>query len=242
MSKANSRKLTRKQRLFLTYLFGRAKGNAAEAARLAGYSPDYAKDIAYQNSTKLYLSERIEARANAIEMSEKEAQGILAAIGRGSLEDFITLDDEGSPYHDFLKAQERDAFANLKKLKTKKTKLYKADSEDVEEVTETEIELHDPIRAVTTLGRWKGWERKPGENPEEIALVNSFREKAEEIQAEIYERSKQFWTIKQVMGAMIGSNPEWQQYEPALRKHGLLLEESVNLIEDECERSTTDRQ
>ncbi len=55
-----SKKLTTKEQLFvMEYL---ACNNGAEAARRAGYSERTAKEIAYENLTKLHIKDAIEAK------------------------------------------------------------------------------------------------------------------------------------------------------------------------------------
>lgn len=59
------KKLTDKERIFCHQYI--VDWNGARAAREAGYSEEHAKDIAYQNSTKLYIQQYIAFIKNNIE-------------------------------------------------------------------------------------------------------------------------------------------------------------------------------
>ena len=65
----NIRKLSDRQERFIVEYLGCA--NAAEAARRAGYSENTAKQMGYENLTKPYLKQAIEAKRNEI-MSDSE--------------------------------------------------------------------------------------------------------------------------------------------------------------------------
>ncbi|MCH9648837.1 MAG: terminase small subunit [Deltaproteobacteria bacterium] len=62
-------KLTEKQRRFVEAYMGKAKGNATEAARIAGYKGSYStlKQVGAENLTKPYLREAIQERVDADE-------------------------------------------------------------------------------------------------------------------------------------------------------------------------------
>lgn len=86
-------KLTEKQRRFIAAYI--KTGNAAEAARKAGYTGKNANIIGQQNLTKLYIRNAIEKRLKEIEDAQiadaKEAMKLLTSTLRGELEEEIIV-------------------------------------------------------------------------------------------------------------------------------------------------------
>lgn len=92
---ATERKLSLKQKLFCEYYLGKAKGNATEAARLAGYAGEYdvLKTVGAENLTKPYIRQYIQQRfKEAARVDADEVMVTLARIMRGDLGDFINED------------------------------------------------------------------------------------------------------------------------------------------------------
>ncbi len=86
-------KLTEKQRRFVNAYI--KTGNAAEAARQAGYTGKNANIIGQQNLTKLYIRNAIEKRLKEIEDAQiadaKEVMKLLTSTLRGELEEEIIV-------------------------------------------------------------------------------------------------------------------------------------------------------
>ncbi len=86
-------KLTEKQRRFVNAYI--KTGNAAEAARNAGYTGKNANIIGQQNLTKLYIRNAIEKRLKEIEDAQiadaKEVMKLLTSTLRGELEEEIIV-------------------------------------------------------------------------------------------------------------------------------------------------------
>ena len=76
-------RLTMKQRLFIDFYLGTAKFNAAEAARLAGYSLKTAKQMGYENLTKPRLVREIERRLDLMGLTTQEITARLSSMARG---------------------------------------------------------------------------------------------------------------------------------------------------------------
>lgn len=137
--------LTDKQRVFVeSYL---VCWNATEAALLAGYSPDSAHSIGWENLRKPEIRKLIDLRLAEHRMSADEVLARLSFMASGSLADFI--DESG--YIDVLKAREAGKLGLLKKMKVTHKR---SGLETV--ITKTEIELHDPQTALTWLGKHHG--------------------------------------------------------------------------------------
>lgn len=135
--------LTDKQRLFIEeYLVDL---NGAAAARRAGYSPDTAKEMAYENLTKPHIRGEIDRRLNARILRANEVLALLSDQANASLEDFLTESGE----IDLKAARKAKKLHLLKKVKTT-TRYIRSD-----EVTQTtEIELHDVQNAQIQLGKY----------------------------------------------------------------------------------------
>lgn len=58
--------LTDKEFLFANYYLGEARFNATEAAKLAGYSENTARQIGYENLTKPYIQDYINKKTSVI--------------------------------------------------------------------------------------------------------------------------------------------------------------------------------
>lgn len=94
------RELTLKQKLFIEYYCGRARGNATEAARLANYEGNDVTlgAVGYENLRKPLIKEAINERFDTLAMDRGEITSELSDIGRAEWRDFLTIrtDDEGN--------------------------------------------------------------------------------------------------------------------------------------------------
>lgn len=141
--------MTGKQQLFVTHYIGDARGNAAEAARLAGYADP--KGDGYRTKNNAEVQAAIQAALQERTLSGDEVLERLTQHANGTMQHFIYVSgdtvtlDLGTPA----------AIANLHLLKKVKTKRRTGGKEeDRWEEIETEIELHDPQAALVHLGRF----------------------------------------------------------------------------------------
>jgi hypothetical protein len=145
--------LTLKQKLFVSFYCGTSQGNAADAARRAGYRwPDKQGP---QQLAKTSVRAAIDAKTQALVMPQDEILIRLGEIAGADLLDFITGDTSADIAVDLKRARRRGQGFLLKRLKTTKGEL--------------DIELKDSIAAMTLIGKYYGmWDR---ESPPAISLV-----------------------------------------------------------------------
>ena len=167
-------KLTSKQQAFIEHYLH--CWNAAEAARLAGYSEKTARQIGRENLTKPDILEAIVERLEDLSAGADEVVKRLTDHARGSMEDFLVIDDLGVGTIDLRQAQKRKQLHLIKKFKTTRRTLPEGGSE----VT-NELELYDAQTALSQLGRahalfaerlltdWKEQARREGHDPDKIA-------------------------------------------------------------------------
>jgi len=137
--------LTDKQRVFVeSYL---VCWNATEAALLAGYSPDSAYSIGWENLRKPEIRKVVDLRLTEYKMGADEVLARLSFQASGSLADFI--DEDG--YIDILQARRAGKLGLLKKVKVTKKKQGMETT-----ITKVEVELHDQQTALTWLGKHHG--------------------------------------------------------------------------------------
>ncbi len=138
-------KLDDKQRAFVGFYL--QCWNAAEAARMAGYPANSARQRGHENVTNRYIRAEIESRLSEIAMQADEVLARLANHARGDLSAFITR--KGTI--DLNSIEAREKFYLLKKARVKQRREAKGTKKFV--VEETEIELHDPQAALVHIGR-----------------------------------------------------------------------------------------
>lgn len=139
-------KLTLKQKLFVEAYLGEAKGNATEAARIAGYkgSDKQLGVIGAQNLAKLSISQAVSERTEEVAMGADEVLRLLSDHARASLADFLTFPENGhSPFVDLAKAQRLGKLHLIKKI----------DTHDITGKVKT-IWLHDAQSALALLGKY----------------------------------------------------------------------------------------
>ncbi len=131
--------LTAKQQAFITeYLLC---WNAAEAARLAGYSEATARSIGHENLTKPDIQDEIKRRVSERAMSADEVLVRLAAMARADISDFVSfVPGVKGPYIDLEKANAAGKLGLVKKLK-------------YNELGGIEFELYDAQAALVQLGK-----------------------------------------------------------------------------------------
>lgn len=145
-------KLTPKQKLFADYYVGEANLNATKAAIRAGYSEKSAKEIGYENLTKLHIWAYIEQRLDEVSMKQKEVLAGFTAEAKGSIADI--LDEEGA--FDYVGMVERGADKLLKKLKIKTVHKYDPATKQTSTETTHEFEMYDAQSAKAHIAKIRG--------------------------------------------------------------------------------------
>ena len=148
-----------KQRLFVELYL--QCWNATEAAKKAGYSPKCAYQQGYYLMTKPEVRRIIKLRLTEVAMTTNEVLARLTFIAKGSLGDFLVIEDDGRARIDWDKARARGVLGLLKKFTVGKRGL--------------EVELLDQMKAIELLGKYNGVfpDRLSvkTENPDEQAVV-----------------------------------------------------------------------
>ncbi len=152
-------KLTEKERIFChQYIID---WNKARAARAAGYSEESAKDIGYQNSTKLYIQQYIDY----IKLDIEKETGItkirqlneLAKIAYSSIahlhETWIELKD-----FEALTNEQKESIESID-TKTETRSEYNPDSDKKEPITVryVKIKLQPKIPAIAEINKMQGY-------------------------------------------------------------------------------------
>ena len=158
--------LTFKQELFVdAYLIC---GNAAEAARRAGYSRKSSRSIGSENLTKPDILTAIRARASEADSTADEVVRRLVEHSRGSMGEFIVVRKDGNA--DLNLRGVHDKLHMIKKFK--KTVKTFTRGEDVETETTYELELYDAQSALVQLGKYhRLWSEKDDEGDLRRALL-----------------------------------------------------------------------
>lgn len=174
--------LTNKQQTFVEHYL--QCWNATEAARLAGYAEKTANREGSRLLSNVDISAAIVARLVDLKAGADEVIKRLTDHARGSMEDFLLIDDAGTGSIDLRQAKTRGQLHLIKKFKSTRRTLP-------EGVTETtnELELYDAQTALGQLGRahalfaekmildWREQARREGHDPDELhkQLVEQFR-------------------------------------------------------------------
>ena len=144
-------KLTRQQRLFVDFYIQTL--NATESARLANYKHPNKSGPKLVNHHEGVQAE-IESRLAKHHASAEEVLAVLSNHMRGSLGDFIDIDDEtGSAKLALAEAKAQGKLGLLKKFKVYRESGTSKDGEPWEKERQ-EIELHDPQSAAVHLGKY----------------------------------------------------------------------------------------
>lgn len=142
--------LTRKQSLFVDFYIQTL--NATESARLAQYAnPNKSGPRLLQTPS---VEAEIESRLAKHHASAEEVLAVLSNHMRGSLGDFLDIDDEtGSAKLALAEAKAQGKLGLLKKFKVYRESGTSKDGEPWEKERQ-EIELHDPQSAAVHLGKY----------------------------------------------------------------------------------------
>lgn len=153
------KKLTDKERIFChEYIID---WNGARAARVAGYSEDSAKDIAYQNSTKLYIKQYIEFIKDDI---EKEA-GItklrqlneLAKIAYSSIAHLHNTWIELKEFESLTEDQKQSIESIDTKTESKQVYDPASNSKENVDVKYVKIKLYSKLNAIDQINKMLGY-------------------------------------------------------------------------------------
>lgn len=143
------RTLTQKQETFILNYF--EKGNATEAALIAGYSPKTAFVIASENLTKPKILARLKELRDKTEsdktMSVQERKERLSEIARARLVDYQEAGLDGSGYISITKdSPNTAAIAGIESA-------TKFDENGNTGTLFTKVKLHNPINAIAELNK-----------------------------------------------------------------------------------------
>lgn len=136
----------RQQKFIDEYL---RSGNAAKAARTAGYSERTAKSIGHENLTKPDIAEEISRRMSAEAMSPNEVLWRLGRQARGDLADFLSGD--GDDIH--VDLDKAEGMTDLIKTLTVKRVTRRTLTGEPTTTATVRIELHDAQAALRDIGR-----------------------------------------------------------------------------------------
>lgn len=146
-------KLTPKQQRFVEEYT--VDCNGAQAAVRAGYSKKTAKEQASRLLTNVNVKEAIQKRLSEMAMEADEALKRLADIARGSVDPFMSADDNGNVYIHLGTDEAKSNYNLLRKVKQTKTTTRGKDDYEREEVR-TEFELHDAKSALVDILKMHG--------------------------------------------------------------------------------------
>lgn len=145
--KSDEKQLTAKEKAFVIAYIGEAHFNAAEAARLAGYSERTAKQIGYENLTKPYIIQAIQPYI----MSAAEVKLRLSEHSTSSLKPFLVTRRHGQPEFDLSTEEAQEKLHLIKRVKIKNKSGGSGEKSWSEE--ETEIEVYDAQQALAHMAR-----------------------------------------------------------------------------------------
>ncbi len=149
-------RLTQKQETFCLKYF--ELGNAAEAARLAKYSPKTADAIGRENLQKPTIQARIDELRGKLEdaavMDKLEILKTHTEIARGRIGHLL---DEGQR----IKQGADLTNASIQELETSDIKIGKGENARMAVVSK--IKLHDPVRSMQEIARLRGFYPKDGD-------------------------------------------------------------------------------
>ena len=147
--------MNRKQRKFLNeYLID---FNATQAAKRAGYAGDdnTLSTIGHKLLRNAEISAAIKKHMEESAMAATEALARLAKFARGSMADFIRIDEAGNASIDLKMAENFGVLDLVKKLKLRE-RVVEAGQEETTIDRTIEIELHDSLRALELICRALG--------------------------------------------------------------------------------------
>lgn len=182
-----ARQFTDKQRVFIdAYIITL---NGYTSAKLARYKGSYEtlQSIASENLRKPHIRAEIDRRLADLSMAADEVVARVARIARGSMADFLDIDENGASLN-FLKAKELGVLDRVKKYKETETRQR---GKDGDIIIRREIELYSADSALDKLIRVHGMYNDKmileDWKTELIALLRDGKVTSEEITAELGE-------------------------------------------------------
>lgn len=153
--------LTYKQRLFVAAYLGKANGNGAEAARMAGYT--HGNVAAARLLAKASIRAAVDAKLSQAAMSADEVLARLSEHASSDMRDYLQINDDGTLSIDLSKAKRAKRTRVIKKVKVTKKTFTTDQGESVE--VKSELELYDAQAALEKLAKFhRLYDAKPPEN------------------------------------------------------------------------------
>lgn len=153
--------LTVKRLMFAKAYVGEAGGNASKAAEMAGYRSDNRISLAV-TAHKL-LNDPHVSRAIAIRLATSLAnmdgdalRGALSRLAHADLANFVTVDADGCPRLDFLKARDAAAIGQLREFKAEGIVDPAGGPLGGLRPFKVSIKTHDPKPAIELLAKMAG--------------------------------------------------------------------------------------
>jgi phage terminase small subunit len=156
----NPNGLTWRQRLFISYYLGKAKANATEAARLAGYASP--REQGYENLTKPDIRAAIAAQMAEVTLPADEVLARLAEHATGDMGQFVKVDGKGNVSLDLKGARAADRLRLIKKIKV--------------DPNGVSFELYDAQAALVQLGKYYGFfsDRSADAKPDTSSAIQDY--------------------------------------------------------------------
>ena len=153
--------LTPNRLTFVNFYVGEAGGDATKAAELAGYGTDNRRSL--RATASRLLNDPFVSRAIASRLASKfaaldpqELRSALARIGQSDLRNFYSIDDDGTPRLDFLKARDAAALGQLKELRIEGIAEPDGTSKTAIHPVKVQIKVHNPQPAIELLSKMAG--------------------------------------------------------------------------------------
>jgi hypothetical protein len=144
-----------RQQIFISSYLGPARGNATEAARMAGYANPGLAGFRMIKNDKIRAA--IDAKVSDAGLTANEVLARLADIATSDMGDFLAIDSKGLPSVDLKRARKVGKLRLIRALRPNRYGMT--------------IELHDSVSALIQLGKYHGlWDgerapRPPDEGP-----------------------------------------------------------------------------
>ena len=154
---SRSRKLTKKQRLFVVHYLG--IWNATEAAKRAGYAGSRAvlSSVGAESLRNPQIARAISEELDRLVMGPEEVLSRLSIMARGSLDPFLATDeDTGEVFVDLTTEPAKEHMALVKRVE----QTVLATNDDGSRVIKTKLEIHDPKVALDSIAKAHGMFRQ----------------------------------------------------------------------------------
>lgn len=143
-----------------------AHGNASKAAREAGFSEDWATWALKQDVLLRRITEYRKLHQKKFALSAERVIEELCRIAFGNLQEFILLDDDGTPHVQLNPDAGEAQMASIREIEQEVYQEKVGQDQDgpiFEPVKRTKIKTHDKIKALELLGRnLRLWDAEEG--------------------------------------------------------------------------------